>query len=276
MTTLTIAPGRGGSSAGYRIADAARMEWLKFRALRSTRWSTVVFVLALLSIGALILSYYPAHWAHQTAADRASLDPTSDSFAGMALGQLAAGIIGVLMMTSEYSSGAIRSTLAAIPDRRLLLTAKALVLGASAFAVGLVTCLAAFAIDQYLVLGSLPSAHTTLTQAAALRAIVLMGGYTALIGLLGLGLGAIVRHSAGGIAALVGVVFVLPVIGTLLPNSIQYSAGRYLPMAIAENSLSVVKPVAHAMAPWTGFILVGGYAAVALVVGGWLLAKRDA
>jgi ABC-2 type transport system permease protein len=276
MTTTAIALGRAGSSDSYRLTDAVRMEWLKFRSLRSMRWSTVVYVVAVIGIGIAILSYYPSHWAHETAANKAQFDPTSDGFAGMTLGQLAVGIMGVVVMTSEYSSGAIRSTLAAIPDRRLLLTAKALVLGGSALVVGLLTCLVAFAVNQYLVLGSLPSVHATLTQAAPVRAILLMGAYTALIGLLGVGIGAIVRHSAGGIAALVGVVFVLPLIGAFLPSSIQYSVGRYLPMAIAENSLSVVKPVAHAMAPWTGFVLVCGYAAVVLAAASWVLARRDA
>jgi ABC-2 type transport system permease protein len=276
MTTATIALGRAGSADSYRLTDAVRMEWLKFRSLRSMRWSTLVYVVALIGICIAVLIYYPSHWAHETAAGKAQFDPTSDGFAGMTLGQLAVGVMGVLMMTSEYSSGAIRSTLAAIPDRRLLLAAKALVLGGAALIIGLVTCLVTFVVGQYLVLGSLPSVHATLTEAAPLRAILLMGAYTALIGLLGVGIGAIVRHSAGAIAALVGVVFVLPLVGAFLPDSIQYSVGRYLPMAIAENSLSVVKPVAHAMAPWTGFVLVCGYVAVVLAAGGWLLAKRDA
>lgn len=276
MTTTTIARGRAGGADSYRLADAVRMEWLKLRSLRSTRWSAVVFVVAMLGIGAAILRYYPSHWAHETALAKAQFDPTSDSFAGMALAQLAVGIVGVLVMTSEYSSGAIRSTLAAIPDRRLLLTAKALVLGGVAFVVGLVSCLVAFAVDQFVVLGSLPSVHATLSQGGSLRAILLMGGYAGLVGLLGIGIGAIVRHSAGGVAALVGVLFVLPLVGAFLPTSIQYSVGRYVPMAIAENSLSVVKPVAHAMAPWTGFVLICGYAAVAVAAGGWLLARRDA
>lgn len=276
MTATAIAPGRAGTADRYRLADAARMEWLKLRSLRSTSWSAVVFVLAMLGIGAALLRYYPSHWSHLSAANRAAFDPTSDCFAGMVIGQLAVGIIGVLMMTSEYSSGAIRSTLAAIPDRRLLLAAKALVLGSAALAVGLVTCLLTFAIDQYLVLGSLPSVHTTLTEAAPLRAVLMMGGYTALAGLLGVGIGAIVRHSAGGIAVLAGLLFVVPAILAFTPDSVQYSVGPYLPMTIAENSLSVVKPVAHAMAPWTGFVLLCGYAALVLAVGGWLLARRDA
>jgi ABC-2 type transport system permease protein len=276
MTAITMVPDRAARRGRYRLADAARMEWLKFRALRSTRWSTVIFVAAVIGIGAAVLSYYPSHWAHETAAARASFDATSDGFTGMALGQLVVGVMGVLMMTSEYSSGAIRSTLAAIPDRRMLLAAKALVLGVSALVVGVGASLSAFVVDQYAVLGSLPAVHATLTQAAPLRAVLLMGAYTALIGLLGVGIGAIVRHTAGAVATVVGVVFAVPAIFSLLPAPLPYSVGRYLPMAIAENSLSAVKPVAHAMAPWTGFLLLCGYAAVLLAAGGWLLARRDA
>jgi ABC-2 type transport system permease protein len=109
-----------------------------------------------------------------------------------------------------------------------------------------------------------------------LRAVVLIGGYLALIGLLGLGLGTIIRHTAGAITALVGVVLVVPFVLRAFPAGIAHTANEYLPMNIAENSLAAVKPVAGSLSVWAGLGLLCGYVAVTLLVGGWLLARRDA
>jgi hypothetical protein len=97
-----------------------------------------------------------------------------------------------------------------------------------------------------------------------------------LIALLGLGLGAVIRHTAGAISAVAGILFVLPLILLPLGTSIQNSVGQFLPMVIAENSLTAVKPVAHSLSPGVGFGMLCVYAAVALVAGGWALARRDA
>lgn len=266
------APARAGH---YRLADVARMEWLKLRSLRSSRWLALITAASLVGIGIAVLSYYPAHWAHLSAANKAAFDPTNQGFTGMALAQLVAGIAGVLMITGEYSSGSIRATLAAVPRRPVMLAAKALVLGASALLIGEVTCVATFVVDQDVVLRSVP-VHTSLTQAAPLRVVLMLGGYFALMALLGLGLGAIVRHTAGAIAAVVGVTLALQAIFALLPTSVRNGYGRYLPMIIAENSLGSVKPSPDSLPPWPGLLLLCGYVAVTLVLGGWLLARRDA
>jgi ABC-2 type transport system permease protein len=118
--------------------------------------------------------------------------------------------------------------------------------------------------------------HAALGQPGVLRAVLMAGAYPALIGLIGLGLGAIIRHTAGAISAVVGVLFVLPLILVPLGTSIQNAAGQFMPMLIAENSLTAVKPVAHSLPPGVGFALLCGYAAAALAVGGWALARRDA
>jgi ABC-2 type transport system permease protein len=102
------------------------------------------------------------------------------------------------------------------------------------------------------------------------------GAYPTLIALTGLGLGAIIRHTAGAISAVVGILFVLPLILLPLGNSIQNSVGRFLPMVIAENSITAVKPVSHSLSPGLGFATLCVYAAAALVIGGVVLARRDA
>jgi ABC-2 type transport system permease protein len=109
-----------------------------------------------------------------------------------------------------------------------------------------------------------------------LRAVLLAGVYPALIGLIGLGLGVLIRHTAGAISAVVGVLFVLPLILVPLGTSIQNSVGQFMPMLIAENSLTAVKPVAHSLSPGVGFAMLCAYAAAALAAGGWALARRDA
>jgi hypothetical protein len=109
-----------------------------------------------------------------------------------------------------------------------------------------------------------------------LRAVLMAGAYPALIALIALGLGAVIRHTAGAISAVVGILFVLPLVLLPLGTSIQNSVGQFMPMLIAENSLTAVKPVAHSLAPGAGFAVLCGYAVIALAAGGWALAHRDA
>ena len=102
------------------------------------------------------------------------------------------------------------------------------------------------------------------------------GAYPALIALIALGLGAVIRHTAGAISAVVGILFVLPLILLPLGTSIQNSVGQFMPMLIAENSLTAVKPAAHSLSPFAGLAVLCGYAVIALAAGGWALARRDA
>jgi ABC-2 type transport system permease protein len=274
-TAVTAASGRRQARERYRFADAARMEFRKLRTLRSTFWIAVATAVVMVGVAILVLSYYPAHWANLSATQRAQFDPTNMGFAGLAFAQLAIGVAGVLTMTAEYSSGSMRSSLAAIPSRRLLLAAKAAVLGLAALLLGELACLTAFLISQYLVLGA-PAPHASLGQPGVLRAVLMSGAYVGFTGLLGLGLGAIIRHTAGSITALAGALIVLPEMLHLLPGGAGRPASNYLPMLIAENSLSAVRPVAGALSPWAGMALLAGYAAAVLLAGGWLLARRDA
>jgi hypothetical protein len=251
------------------------MEWLKLRSLRSPRWITLIIVASVIGVGIAVLSYYPGHWADMSAASKADFDPTNNGYAGMAIAQLAVGIAGVMFMTGEYSSGSIRSTLAAIPNRPLLLAAKALVFGVAALIVGELTSLSSFFISQYIVL-SAPAPHASLGQPGVLRAVLMLGAYLALIGLMGLGLGAIIRHTAGAIAILVAVVLAIPMMVHEFPASVQNAGGKYLPMLIAENSLGAVVRSPDSLSAWTGMGLLCGYAAALLLLGGWLLNRRDA
>jgi ABC-2 type transport system permease protein len=272
MTTATLTRASGPAEGRYGFRTVARMEWLKLRSIRSTGWVLLVFAAGMIGLAILILAHQ--HWATMSAADRASFDPTNDSYAGLAIGQLAIGVLGVLAVTSEFSSGMIRATFAAVPRRPLVLAAKAAVVAAVTLVAGEIMAFAAFWIGEA-VLRS-PAPHATLGQPGVLRAVLMAGAYPALIGLIGLGLGALIRHTAGAISALVGVLFVLPLILVPLGTSIQNAAGKFMPMLIAENSLTAVKPVAHSLSPGLGFALLCAYALAALAAGGWALARRDA
>jgi ABC-2 type transport system permease protein len=274
MTTATLdRAARHSREAGrYGFRSAAAMEWLKLRSIRSTAWILLVFTAGM--IGLAILAMSQEHWASTPASQRAVFDPTNQGFTGLALGQLALGVLGVLAITSEFSSGMIRATFAAVPRRPLLLAAKAAVLAAVTLVAGEVLAFAAFAVGE-VVLRS-PAPHATLGQPGVLRAVLMAGAYPGLIALIGLGLGAIIRHTAGAISAVVGILFVLPLLLLPLGNSIQHSVGRFLPMIIAENSVTAVKPVPHSLSPGLGFAMLCLYAAVALVIGGVVLARRDA
>lgn len=247
-----------------RFSHAARMEWIKLRSLRSTWWA----------FGAALAGAIGIAVAVGTNTKDASADLTNNALAGISLGLLLMGVLGVLAMTGEYSSGMIRATLTAVPNRPLLLAAKAAVFGTAALVVGETAAFIAFLAGNAALPGAVPA--PALGQPGVLRAVVLGGAGFCLIGLIGLGLGAIIRHTPAAIAVLVGGVYVLAQIGALFARS----AMAYLPISIVANSLSAVRPVGdgevHFLSPWTGLGMLGLYAAGTLCIGGWLFARRDA
>ena len=157
----------------------------------------------------------------------------------------------------------------------MMLAAKAAVFGAVALAVGQLVVFAIFLGGEAVLTPAAP--HASLGEPAVLRAVLLTGTYLALLGLVGVGIGAIIRHTAGAVTALVGVLFVLPwiVVGAGQESALD-AVGKYAPMFINEYSVAAVEPVPHALSPWAGLGTVCLYAAVALGGGGWMLTRRDA
>jgi hypothetical protein len=256
-------------SGRYGLAQAARMEWIKLRSLRSTWWTLAATAAGTVGIGVAV----------GLNSRNPSEDLTNNALAGVVPGLLLAGALGVLAMTSEYTSGTIRVTLAASPRRPLLLAAKAAVFGAVTLAVGEAASFIAFFAEAATLRHGI--AAPTLGQPGVLRAVVLAGASICLIGLLGLGLGAIIRHSAAAVGVLVGGVYVVAqVIGIS-----AHGVAAYMPILIVGNSLSTTKPVTcganaatcpHFLSAWAGLGVLCLYAAIALAAGGWLLARRDA
>jgi hypothetical protein len=262
MTTTAV---RRVPHGRYRFAQAARMEWIKLRSLRSTWWTLGVTVAGAIGVAVAV----------GVNTEDAAADLTNNALAGIALGLLLTGVLGVLAMTGEYSSGMIRATLAAIPNRPLVLAAKAAVFGVVALAVGEAAAFIAFFAGGAALPGGI--AAPTLGLPGVLRAVVLSGAGYCLIGLLGLGLGAIIRHTPAAIAVLVGGVYVVAQLVAAFAPAIM----PYLPIAIVANSLGVVQPVPiegqlHFLSPWAGLGMLCLYSAVTLGVGAWLLARRDA
>ena len=269
MTTATLDraanPSSSRAEGHYGFRTVAQMEWLKLRSVRSTWWTLLVFAAGMVGLAILVM---------RGQQHSASFDPTNDSFAGLAIGQLAIGVLGVLAVTSEFSSGMIRATFAAAPRRPLVLAAKAAIVAAVTLVAGEILAFVAFGVGEAVLKSQFP--HAALGQPGVLRAVLMAGAYPALIALIGLGLGAIIRHTAGAISAVAGVLFVLPLILLPLGTSIQNSVGQFMPMLIAENSLTAVKPVAHSLSAGAGFAVLCLYALAALAAGGWALARRDA
>lgn len=249
----------------YRFADAARMEWIKLRSLRSTWWTLAVTIAAAAGIAVAV----------GVNTEDAAADLTNNALAGISAGLLLTGILGVVTATAEHSSGTIQSTLAAIPNRPLVLAAKAAVFGTAALAAGEAAAFVAFFAGRAALPAGMPG--PALGQPGVLRAVVLGGAGYCLIGLLGLGLGAVVRHTALAVGLLVGGVYVVAQLGAALAPVLM----PYLPIAVVANSLTVVQPgmaigEVSFLSPWAGLGVLAVYAAVALGAGAWLLAERDA
>jgi ABC-2 type transport system permease protein len=264
---MTMVARRAGAGH-YQFRHVARMEWIKLRSLRSTWWTLGITVCGATATGVAI----------GVNTRNAGGDLTNNALAGVVPGLLLTGVLGVVTMTGEYTSGMIRATLAAVPRRGLVLAAKAGVFGIVALAAGEAAALISF------VAGGAALRHgiaaPALTQPGVLRAVLLAGASFSLVGLLGLGLGAIVRHTAAAIAVLVaGVYLAAQFVGAVAPG-----AAGYMPVLIIGNSLTTTKPencpphaalCPHFLSAWAGLGMLCLYAAVVLGIGAWLLARRD-
>ncbi|HVV29648.1 MAG TPA: hypothetical protein VHC41_02095 [Mycobacteriales bacterium] len=267
--TLPAAPVR----PRIRPAGLARSEWTKLRSLRSTGWTLGALLVAVIGLGALITALTGHGYDDLSATDKATWDPTNLSLSGMIFGQIAVAVLGVLAVTGEYATGTIRSSIAAVPTRRPLALAKAVVLGGITLLLGEIVAFTSFFLGQALLAGDAP--HASLGDPGVLRAVLLGGTYLMWICLIAVGLGFVLRHTAGTIALLLGLLLVLPGIMGALPDSVQHSVGRFLPDQLAGSGMAAVVPVDHAFSPWVATVILAGYAVVALGIGIRSLVNRD-
>lgn len=273
--SLTEAFGQSRHPGHYGMRQALHSEWTKFKSVRSTWWALIITVVLTLAIGILTTSVEVARWHNLSIIDRLRFDPVRISLTGTLLGQLALGVLGVLVITAEYGTGSIRSTLAAIPRRPLVAGAKAIVFAVTAFVITEILAFVAFFVGQAILSGTTP--HAVLGQPGVARAVVGSGLYLTVLGLLGLGLGLIIRHTAGAISAFVGVLLILPLIIGALPSSVSDRIDKYLPANIGLAMISLhPHPGAHLLSPWAGFGLLCLYTAGIFVAGVIVLMRRDA
>jgi hypothetical protein len=258
-------------AAGF--ADVVRSEWTKARTVPSTMWTLITAAVLGVGLGALISAVAANHYAKSSQSAKLTWDPTSISGAGLGIAQLAIGVLGILLITSEYSTGAIGNSLAAVPRRGRFLGAKAVVLVVLIYIVVEIITFASFFIGQALISGHAPTA--TLGDPNVLRALIGAGLYGAVLALMGLALGTILRHAAGAIAVLVAILFVLPGIAAALPASIEHTVQEYWPTQAGQQIGGVVRG-ANTLSPWTGLGLFVLFVAVVSVVAYSMLNRRNA
>ncbi len=256
----------------YRPKHIARSELAKIVTLRSTAITVGLTVVACLLVTGLV-----THGALHRGPDfYQGFDPTQQSLTGMITVALAGGVFGALLITGEYSSGTIRTTLAAVPRRALLLATKLGLTTVLTMVFCVVLSFLSFFLGQAILSsGGAPTA--TLASSGAARAVTLTGLFIGLIALMSFGFGLIFRSTAAAIAAFAGVIFVLP----LVMHSISESTVRLLPTNILINSIMPTVNQGQGgpfppLSPVVGLVLMVLYTAVALAVGAVLFVRRDA
>jgi ABC-2 type transport system permease protein len=275
-TLLAPAPvptAHGSSPSRRMFPDVVRSEWTKLRSVRSTYWTLVVAAAAAIGLSALISSIYVNRYDGLSAIEKATFNPTAFSLNGLFFAQLAIAVLGVLVITGEYSTGMIRSTFAAVPQRRTVLAAKAAIFGAVTLVVGTVSCFIAFFVGQAILSAKGIEAH--IGDPGVLRSVFGAGLYLSVLGLLALGLGALIRHSAGAIAAVFGLLFVLPGVVATLPSSWSNAIEKYLPSNAGQAIFRTIRD-RSTLSPWVGFGVFCLYAAAVLVGAAVALTRRDA
>jgi ABC-2 type transport system permease protein len=274
MTTATAVRTRAVPAATRRpgLTETMRSEFIKLRSVRSTYWTLLAQAVAAIAFSAINCAGNVAHDSFGP-----GFNPALASLAGqVGIGELIIVVLGALVITSEYSTGMIRTSLTVMPRRGVLYAAKALVFAAVSLSVSLVTSFAAFFIGQAILASK--HADTTLAQPYALRAVLLSAAVLTVFGLLAYGAGAILRNTAGAITAILGVIFLVPLLAQALPTGWFNDLERWLPGGQAVYSIAAGRAWSfnHLFSAWGEFAVFAGYAAILLAIGAWLFSRRDA
>ena len=251
-----------------RTRGLVASEWTKARSVRAT-----YITLAAAAAATIAVEIFTVATLKMSRLDRAHFDAVQTSLAGWLIVQLVFGVLGALSMTSEHGTGTIRTTFAAVPRRRRVLAAKAAVIGALSLAAGELIAFAAFFTGQLM----LRDKHldVTLGQAGVLRAVLAAGFYMFIMAMVGLGLGTVIRHTAGAVAA-VGLVFIQPLIVNAMFPDPGSKAGNYV-LWWAGQSISSIRPHEGPYPPvGQSFAVCGGYAAAALIAATVMITRRAA
>jgi ABC-type transport system involved in multi-copper enzyme maturation permease subunit len=274
LASLPAAAGRAG------FGGALRSEFTKIRSVRSTYWTLLALVVACIGIGALFSwgeAQHVASMAGTRAAGAVAADGRAHAVAtslfGLLIGQLVIMVLGALTMTSEYSTGMIRTSLTTMPRRGTVFAAKAIVFGTVALAVGMVASFGSFYAGQAIL--STQHVGAALGQPGVLRAVIGGGLFLTVCGLLSFGIGAMLRHTAGAITASIGLMFVLFILSGFLPGNWAAHVDKWIPFNAGAAIWERVSGQ-DMFQPWTGFAVFCGYAAIAVIGGLIVFRRRDA
>ena len=277
MSALTHAEVPRGTKVavpGVSFPRVVRSEWTKLWSLRSTRWVLLVSFIAMAAPGPIISAVQMGRWAHLSLNDRATFDSIDAGVGGWHLAQLGIGVLGVLIISGEYSTGMIRSSLMAVPRRLPVLLAKVLVYAGVAF----VLMLVATAISYFVTQAIVTEHHIQhgIGDPGALRVFAGNVLFLTVLGIMCVGLGTWVRNSAGGIAAFVGLIFVLSGLVDILPVSIGNAVNPWLPLNAGTGVATYRFDNSHHLSPWGGFAVFCGYTLIILIGAAVTLLRRDA
>lgn len=252
--------------------QVVRSEWTKIRSVASTMWTLSLAVVVTIALGMLISGLSNSEFDNMSERDRLSFDPTFISFAGMTLGQLALIVFGVLVVSNEYSTGMIRTSLAAVPRRGTFLASKIAVATGLALVVGLATSFVTFFLGQAMLGGH----RAEIGDPGVLRAVIGGGLYMTLIAMFSMGVAAMLRSPMLSLGILMPFFFL---VSNILGNvSATEKIGQYLPDQAGSRIMQVVTPIDDdkPYGPWGGLGIMVLWVIVALAGGYATLKKRDA
>jgi ABC-type transport system involved in multi-copper enzyme maturation permease subunit len=255
------------------LMSVAKSEWIKFRTVRSTNVSVFIFVFLTIGLGVLISWLVRSHYSNMPLAQRLTFDPVSTSLGAIIVAEFAAGVIGAMFISSEYTSGAIRTTLAAVPTRVRLILAKLLVLVVSMIVVSEIVVIATFLIGMRIFSGVVPT--VSLGNGSVLRAVLLSGVFLTLLVLFSFALGVILRQSIASISVFVSLLLIVPLLGFFFPQSWQDHFQKFEPINLGGSMMAII-PNPQNFAPWGACAVMAIYVAFLLVLGTTLFSRRDA
>jgi ABC-2 type transport system permease protein len=278
--STTVATPRAEPAAGLPapvgFSHLLQSEWTKIRSVRSTTWSLVLLFVLAVGFTTLIVGLTVAQWSTTSAADRLSITTDPVSFilaAGFQFAQLTICVLGVLVITGEYTTGMIKASLLAVPKRVPMLAAKCVVFAALVFLVGLLVAFPSFFIGAALLHDKAP---VSLADQNVLRSVIGAALYLAVLGLFALAIGALVRHTGAGITVVIGLVLVLSPLAQLLPGSFGEHVHAYLPSEAGHLIAQAHRSPDDLLTPWQGFGVFCLWTVLLLLAATYFLERRDA
>ena len=262
-------------SAITRFGNLVGSEWTKLTSVRSTIWALLLLVVLSVSFTGLLIGLISGQWDTITEQQRQvmRLDPVSQILgAGFQFSQLAVCVLGVLVVTSEYTTGTIRASMLAVPRRIPVLTAKVVLFAGVTFIVAEVAAFSSFFLGAAILSSHVP---VSLTGPGVLRAVIGAGLYISMLGVFAIAVGTLIRHTAAAITGIIGFVLVLAPLTLLLPGNLGRYVYAYLPTNAGQQLATTGQSADALLSPWQGFGVFALWTAALLSLAAYLLQRRD-